>query len=196
MAVWWVWIYTAWITNWIDPDKPAVRLMLFALILAGWCYRLRFPAHHGLALAGGTFLDCRYLCRRLVPSRHLRVGSRIHFSGTGYVDARAGSHHYLGHRGWAHGRALRLVHHHALGESILITGATFTGLVWTAATIAAFIVAFVSSVAMWVIYFKSGAERGRRHIASSDNPGRIARNGYTYIHLVNYRRRHRVCRGG
>ena len=23
LAVWWAWIYTAWITNWLDPDKPA-----------------------------------------------------------------------------------------------------------------------------------------------------------------------------
>jgi len=22
MAVWWVWIYTSWITNWLDPEKP------------------------------------------------------------------------------------------------------------------------------------------------------------------------------
>ena len=21
MAVWWVWIYTAWVTNWLDPDR-------------------------------------------------------------------------------------------------------------------------------------------------------------------------------
>src|SRR5882672_11159265 len=24
LAVWWVWMYTCWVTNWIDPDKPAV----------------------------------------------------------------------------------------------------------------------------------------------------------------------------
>jgi low temperature requirement protein LtrA len=29
MAVWWVWIYTSWATNWADPDKTPVRLMLF-----------------------------------------------------------------------------------------------------------------------------------------------------------------------
>ena len=25
LAVWWVWIYTCWITNWLDPERPAVR---------------------------------------------------------------------------------------------------------------------------------------------------------------------------
>src|SRR6187402_3429816 len=35
LAVWWVWIYTSWITNWLDPDRPPVRLLIFALMLAG-----------------------------------------------------------------------------------------------------------------------------------------------------------------
>jgi low temperature requirement protein LtrA len=35
LAVWWVWIYTAWITNWLDPNRTPVRLMLLALMLLG-----------------------------------------------------------------------------------------------------------------------------------------------------------------
>src|SRR5579871_1154933 len=35
LAVWWVWIYTSWITNWLDPERFAVRMMLFALMLGG-----------------------------------------------------------------------------------------------------------------------------------------------------------------
>src|SRR4029079_13323757 len=35
LAVWWVWIYTAWATNWLDPDKTPVPLVLFLLMLAG-----------------------------------------------------------------------------------------------------------------------------------------------------------------
>src|SRR3546814_11201258 len=34
-AVWWVWIYTTWVANWLDPARPNVRLMLIPLILAG-----------------------------------------------------------------------------------------------------------------------------------------------------------------
>jgi len=70
----------------------------------------------------------------------------------------------------------------ALGESILITGATFAELPWTPA-IAAFVVSFVASVAMWAIYFNIGAERASRQIATSDDPGRLARSGYTYFHI-------------
>src|ERR671915_1665774 len=33
-AVWWAWIYTTWIANWFDPEKPPVRLMLIAVMLA------------------------------------------------------------------------------------------------------------------------------------------------------------------
>ncbi|MBX4960029.1 low temperature requirement protein A [Rhizobium binae] len=34
-AVWWVWIFTAWVTNWLDPDKMPVRGMLVALMMLG-----------------------------------------------------------------------------------------------------------------------------------------------------------------
>jgi low temperature requirement protein LtrA len=43
MAVWWVWIYTGWATNWLDPDKTPVRLMLFALMLAGLVLSTSIP---------------------------------------------------------------------------------------------------------------------------------------------------------
>ncbi|MGH6914316.1 MAG: low temperature requirement protein A, partial [Geminicoccales bacterium] len=37
--------------------------------------------------------------------------------------------------------------------------------------------------AMWWIYFSIGAERGSRLIATTADPGRLARLAYTYIHL-------------
>jgi low temperature requirement protein LtrA len=36
---------------------------------------------------------------------------------------------------------------------------------------------------MWVIYFNIGAERGSRAFAAAADPGRIARAGYTYLHI-------------
>jgi low temperature requirement protein LtrA len=71
----------------------------------------------------------------------------------------------------------------ALGESVLVTGATFSGLAWTLPVALAFLSAFLSSVAMWWIYFNTGAERGTLTITSSGDPGRLARLAYTYIHL-------------
>jgi low temperature requirement protein LtrA len=47
MAVWWVWIYTSWVTNWLDPDTTPVRLMLFALMLAGLLLSTSLPQAFG-----------------------------------------------------------------------------------------------------------------------------------------------------
>src|ERR1700742_919715 len=35
LAVWWAWIDNAWMTNWLDPERAPVRLLLFALMLLG-----------------------------------------------------------------------------------------------------------------------------------------------------------------
>ena len=43
LAVWWAWIDTTWITNWLDPDRTAVRLMLFGLMLAGLVLAASIP---------------------------------------------------------------------------------------------------------------------------------------------------------
>src|SRR4051812_18489313 len=54
LGVWWVWIFTAWSTNWCDPDRPAVRLMLVALMLAGLVLSCSIPRafeDRGLAFA-------------------------------------------------------------------------------------------------------------------------------------------------
>ena len=48
----------------------------------------------------------------------------------------------------------------ALGESVLVTGATFADMSWTTEVVTGFSAAFVGSVAMWWIYFNVGAERG------------------------------------
>jgi low temperature requirement protein LtrA len=71
----------------------------------------------------------------------------------------------------------------ALGESVLVTGATFADLTWTPAAIGSFLVAFVGSLAMWWIYFHKGAEAGAYNISKARDPGRIARLAYTYLHL-------------
>ena len=71
----------------------------------------------------------------------------------------------------------------ALGESIVVTGATFADLRWTCEVIAAFLSAFVAALAMWWLYFHKGAEAGSELISSSNEPGRLARLAYTYLHL-------------
>jgi len=71
----------------------------------------------------------------------------------------------------------------ALGEGIIVTGATFAELDPTAPAMIAFLSAFVCSVAMWWIYFDVGARRGTELIENDDRPGLIGRQAYTYGHI-------------
>jgi low temperature requirement protein LtrA len=71
----------------------------------------------------------------------------------------------------------------ALGESIVVTGATFADLSWTTDHVTAFVSALIDSIAMWWIYFHKGAEAGSEEISRSSEPGRLARLAYTYLHM-------------
>jgi len=71
----------------------------------------------------------------------------------------------------------------ALGEGVIVTGTSFAALPISDARIASFLLAFLSSVLMWWIYFDVGAERGAKHIENHDEPGRVARGAYTYLHM-------------
>jgi low temperature requirement protein LtrA len=71
----------------------------------------------------------------------------------------------------------------ALGESLLVTGTTFGEIKPSVATLSAFVVAFVGSVALWWIYFARSDEAAREIISFSEDPGRVARSAYTYFHL-------------
>src|SRR5918912_234537 len=47
MAVWWAWNYTAWATNWIDPDHAVVRVLMLALMLIGLVMSSAIPDAFG-----------------------------------------------------------------------------------------------------------------------------------------------------
>ncbi|GEK22397.1 low temperature requirement protein A [Cellulomonas xylanilytica] len=50
-AVWWLWIDTTWVTNWLDPEKVPVRTMLLVLMLLGLLMSSAIPeAFEGKAL--------------------------------------------------------------------------------------------------------------------------------------------------
>ncbi|HEY2998371.1 MAG TPA: low temperature requirement protein A [Acidimicrobiales bacterium] len=70
-----------------------------------------------------------------------------------------------------------------LGESIVITGATASGSGLDGPVIAALVCAFVSTVALWWLYFGQVAGAAARRIAADDLPGRTGRDAYTYLHL-------------
>jgi low temperature requirement protein LtrA len=228
LAVWWVWIYTSWITNWLDPDRTPVRAGLFVLMLAGLVLSTSIPkAFEEKGLAFGIAFAAMQVGRTLftyysIPAEQpalkinfLRILVWLSVSGMfwiaggfahgenrlllwglalaiEYVSAAAGF--------WTPGLGRSSVNDWsvegghmaercalfiiiALGESILVTGATFSKLAWTAESIGAFLVAFTGSLAMWWIYFHKGAEAGAHNISHVKDPGRVARLAYTYLHL-------------
>ena len=54
LAIWWVWIYTTWVANWLDPEHTRVRLLMFGLMLLGLALSTSIPKafeSRGLAFA-------------------------------------------------------------------------------------------------------------------------------------------------
>jgi low temperature requirement protein LtrA len=72
----------------------------------------------------------------------------------------------------------------ALGESFLVTGFAFVEQESSFAGVVGVITAFVSAVAMWWLYFDHGERAGSRAIEKADQPGRLARVAYTYVHAL------------
>jgi low temperature requirement protein LtrA len=71
----------------------------------------------------------------------------------------------------------------ALGESVLITGATFAEQRWTVANVAAFATAFAGSVAIWWVYFATTADAASEEFEHAARTGELARAAYTYAHI-------------
>jgi low temperature requirement protein LtrA len=229
LAVWWAWIYTSWVTNWLDPERIPVRLCLFALMLLGLVMSMSIPAafgKRGLAFAGAYVLmqggrnvfflwavhrDSESLTRTFQRILVWVCASAVFWLAGAFAEGRtrmlcwlvALSIEFVGP--WLYFRVPGLgrstttewnVHGGhlaercglfviiALGESLLVTGATFAGLSWDFAGGAAFVVAVLGSVLLWWIYFDTGAELGHRRIALSADPGRLARLGYSYLHIL------------
>jgi low temperature requirement protein LtrA len=228
LAVWWVWVYTSWITNWLDPEKTPVRLLLFALTLGGLVLSTSIPSAFdgrglwfAIAYAAMQVGKTVFLWVSTPPSRDLarlnaiRITTWLSVSAIFWIAGglmQGQSRLVL----WAMALAIEYVSpvvrfwiprygassiadwvveggHMAercagfiiiaLGESIVVTGATFADLTWTTENVVAFVSAFVGSLAMWWIYFHKGAEAGSEQISRSSEPGRLARLAYTYLHM-------------
>jgi low temperature requirement protein LtrA len=238
LAVWWAWVFTAWITNWLDPEQTAVRLMLFALMVAGLLLSTSIPkafedtAFDGDAFEGrGLAFALAYAAMQVgrsaffllsVPKSEtahrrnfIRILTWLSVSAVFWIaggivggEVRIGLWlvalliEYVGPAmrfripilGASSTREWIVEGGHmaercagfiiiALGESVVVTGATFADAAWTATTMAAFLIALLGSIAMWWVYFHIGAEAGSEHISKAEDTGRFARLAYTYLHL-------------
>jgi low temperature requirement protein LtrA len=228
LAVWWVWVFTTWITNWLNPEKTPVRLLLFAMMLGGLVLSTSIPKafeERGLwfaiAYAGMQVGKTIFLWLSTPPSRPrtrmnaIRIAAWLSASAVFWIAGgiaegqprlmlwaialvieyispavrfwipRYGASSVAdwmiegGHMAERCGLFIII----ALGESIVVIGATFAELAWTTENVLAFVSAFLGSIAMWWIYFHIGAEAGSEQLSKSSEPGRLARLAYTYLHM-------------
>ncbi|HTU13287.1 MAG TPA: low temperature requirement protein A [Allosphingosinicella sp.] len=228
-AIWWVWVSTAWVTNWLDVGHMPVRLLLFFLMGPALLMSISLPEAFGergmvFVVALVTVALSRCLFMLLALARHNRdnfinfvritlwalfeagfwiagglaheTGARTALWGVAVAILFAGPalRYWLPGLGATDTRVWDVEGHHfsercglfiiiALGESILVTGATFGETAWNGASIAAFASAFAGALAMWWLYFDMGADRAARRLVENDDPGRMARLAYTYFHI-------------
>lgn len=223
-AVWWAWIDTSWITNWLDPERVPVRIMLFCLMGAGLVLSTSLPGafeEKGLIFACafavlqvGRGLFTLWAVRRhpALRANFQRIcvwafGGAVLWITGGLAEGQTRIVIWLvallaefsapalyfwvpglgrsttadwqvegGHIAERVGLFIII----CLGETLLVTGATFAGLIWTAPVDLAFATAFLSTLAMWWIYFSVAHEAGSEEITHAADPGRMARAAYTY----------------
>ncbi|MFG3594132.1 low temperature requirement protein A [Bradyrhizobium sp. RDI18] len=228
LAVWWVWVFTTWITNWLNPEKTPVRLLLFAMMLGGLVLSTSIPKafdERGLwfaiAYAAMQVGKTIFLWLSTPPSRPrtrmnaVRIAAWLSLSAVFWIaggiaegqprlmlwvtalvieyispavrfwipryGASSVSDWMIEGGHMAERCALFIII--ALGESVVVIGATFAELAWTTENVLAFVSALVGSIAMWWIYFHIGAEAGSEQLSKSSEPGRLARLAYTYLHM-------------
>lgn len=228
LAVWWVWVCTTWVTNWLDPDRTPVRILLFLLMLGGLVLSTSLPqafesrgiwfgSTFAAMQVGRTIFLLVSIPRAQVPMRMNAVRMSVWWSTSALFWIAGGLAEgqirlelwivaliieYLSPvaRFWVPTLGMSSIGDWAiegghmaercagfiiiaLGESIVVTGATFAELDWTSANALGFLSSLVGSIAMWWIYFHKGAEAGSERISRSAEPGRMARLAYTYLHM-------------
>jgi low temperature requirement protein LtrA len=72
----------------------------------------------------------------------------------------------------------------ALGETIVITGATTSELELDAARLTGFSLAFLGTAAFWWLYFTSTYGIGERRLEEVEDRTTLGRDAYTYLHVV------------
>ena len=226
LVVWWAWIYTAWMTNWFDPDSVLVRLVLLVVMASSLLMAVAIPEAFGRL---APLFACSYVALQVVRNVfniyatprdndfHLvfrrilawSLAAGVLWLAGGFaphearvwiwiaalaVDYAAPSLGYwtprLGRSAtteWevetAHfAERFQLFIIIALGESIVITGATASSLAFDFSIGTALMVAFATSAALWWLYFDEVGWRAQRFLSRADDSGRLARDAYTYLH--------------
>jgi low temperature requirement protein LtrA len=227
LVVWWAWVYTTWMANWLDPDTGGVRLILLAGMLASLLMAIAIPEAFGdRALLFAAAYTALQVVRNGFIAWASPPGSRLRLTFVGILSWSVAvgvlmiggavapepwmvalwlvalALDYLGPaaRYWVPGvlraettdwgieprhfaERFQLFVIIALGESIVVTGVTASQLEIDAGRVAAIAVAFVGSAALWWLYFNAAATIAGRRLEAAEDPGRLARDAYTYAHI-------------
>ncbi len=228
-AMWWAWMFTTWVTNWIDPDRGINRLMIGTIMLLSMLMAVAIPGAFAdsaltfaltyVAIQVGRSLYTTWTMERdsrgdgrsmmrisvwFIATAPLWIGGALVSSlplqltlwATALVIEYAGPSLFYpvpglgrssatdwvisgGHMSERCGLFIII----ALGEGLIITGATYAGAKGQPGIDLALVNAFIGSFAMWWLYFDIGARRGARHIEHHDLPGLVARQAFTYWHI-------------
>ncbi len=228
VMVWLLWAYTTWVTNWIDPERMAVRLLLVVLMLISLAMSAALPrafTDMGLEVGGAyavmqigrsAFMVVvlrgeplranfeRILAWCVVSSAFALAGGLVHghprwvlwllavgtdllggavgFATPGLGRSRTADWTIEGGHFAERCQGFILI---ALGESIVTIGTVLSDKPSVSAgDVTAFAVAFIGAVTLWWLYFDRSADAGASVIAASDDPGRLGRSAYHFIHPV------------
>ncbi|HEX5910758.1 MAG TPA: low temperature requirement protein A [Thermoleophilaceae bacterium] len=229
LMVWWSWNYTTWLTNELNADTVAVRLVVILLMLGSLLMAIAIPEAFGdqALLFAGAYVAIQVGRSAFLAFAGAHAGSMerlratrilIWFTAAGVfwiagaladgsartilwlialaIDYGAPAVTY-----WVPGIArvplsawdvsaahfaerFQLFVIIALGESIVITGATTAELDLDTGRAAAFAVAFLGSAALWWLYFNYVATIAERRLSLAEDRTAIARDGYTYLHVL------------
>ncbi|WP_314453042.1 low temperature requirement protein A [uncultured Microbacterium sp.] len=228
-ALWWSWVSTTWVTNWLDPMKLPVRgavivLAFVALVMSvsiaeafgdrAWAFAIAYvilqvgrtgfivwaTIRHDRAVARDFALvlgwtvasSALWIVGALLPltwqlplwAAALAVelaGTILGFPVPGRGKVMLQSWDLSGPHIAERTTLFVLI---ALGEGLLVTGFAFVEKESSTSSIAAMVTAFVAAAATWWIYFDHGERVGTEAIEASDEPGRLARTAYTWVHLL------------
>lgn len=228
LAIWWAWMYTTWVLNWLDPETISVRMLLFGLMTAGLFLSMSVPEAFG---ARGLVFAAAYAAMQVgrplfvlwtvwdQPVRrqtYLRI--TLYFLASAPVWVAGGLVQDAGLRlalwtvalamdyagpvlnyrvpgmGADHSSNWRVSGAHiaercglfviiCLGESLLVSGATFAEMPWDGPGVLAFLASVWGAIGLWWVYFHIGHRRAAHQIEHADDTGAIARLSYTYLHI-------------
>jgi low temperature requirement protein LtrA len=214
LVVWWSWNYTTWVTNELDPDSVLVRLLLIALMLASLLMAIAIPDAFGeralmfagsyVAIQVGRHLFLTFVAAdRGTIERERASVILTWFVAAGVLWLAALALDYgaplvtfwvpwrprIAPEAWDVGtehfaERFQLFVIIALGESIVVTGATTSQLELTPARVVAFAIAFLGSAALWWLYFNFVATLAERALERAERRTLLARDAYTYLHIV------------